>query len=85
MCVYPSEELNATDDKTDTEKADMRIVQASAQEVVYVCMHVCMCASHVWNMYTCIQSKYRLFDMYVHVCLLQAYYMYVFAFLLYRF
>ena len=28
-----TEELNATDQKTDNEKADMRIVQAAAQEV----------------------------------------------------
>ena len=34
-----AEELNATDEKSDTEKADMRIVQAAAQEV---CSSVCI-------------------------------------------
>ena len=45
VCVVTAEELSATDEKTDTEKADMRIVQAAAQEVTetYTCVHSFQC------------------------------------------
>ena len=40
-----AEELSVTDAKADTEKADMRIVQASAQEV-HVHVYTSFCITH---------------------------------------